>query len=97
MKIKINQKLKDKDGKEIVETPNPALTLRDVSVISILNPKQGDDEQVKAEKYSIWKKLRDSKTEVELTAEEITLLKKCIAYFQPQLIMGQCFEMIEGK
>jgi hypothetical protein len=96
MKLKINQELKDAEGKSIIAAEGrPKLLLKDVCITSILSPIKDDDEKTKFNKYEIFKKLRDVKTEVELTAEEIALLKKCIAFFQPQLIMGQCFEMIE--
>jgi N6-adenosine-specific RNA methylase IME4 len=96
MKLKINQELKDAEGKSIIAIEGkPKLLLKDVCITSILSPIKDDDEKLKFNKYEIFKKLRDSKAEVELTAEEIALLKKCIAFFQPQLIMGQCFEMIE--
>jgi hypothetical protein len=98
MKIKVNQDLKDAFGKTIPNGEKPKLLLVDVCISSILSPIQGDDEKSKMLKYDIFKKLRDGKAEVDLTAEEIALIKKCIAHFQPQLIMGQCFEMIEeGK
>jgi hypothetical protein len=97
MKVKINQELKDAEGNSIVNGKNLKLLLKDVCIASILSPIQGDEEKAKLDKYEIYKKLRDAKQEVELTAEEITLLKKAIGKLQPQLIMGQCFEMIEGK
>jgi hypothetical protein len=32
-----------------------------------------------------------------LEIEDVAFLKKMIGISQPQLIMGQCFEMIEGE
>ena len=103
MKLKINQELKDAEGKSIIPAEGrPKLLLKDVCITSILSPIKDDDEKSKFSKYEIYKKLRDAKKDrdresvlVDLTAEEIALLKKCIAFFQPQLIKGQCFEMIE--
>jgi hypothetical protein len=77
--------------------PKENVTLKKVCNSSIVIPLQGDDEEVKMKKYEIWKLLRDSQTEVELTAEQVTLLKKCIGKLQPPVIMGQAFEIIEGK
>ena len=95
MKIKINQKIKDAEGNEIILQGKPAMTLRDVNVNSILTLDQADDEKKKWEKYEIFKKIKESKNEVELTIEEIALVKKCIGKFQPPLVMGQCWEMLE--
>lgn len=91
MKIKINENLKGIDGENIV----PVMTLKNVCITSILTPVEGDDEKKKFEKYEIFKKLRDAKEEVTLTAEEITVIKKGIGKLQPPLIMGQCFELLE--
>lgn len=95
MKIKINEKLKGIDGKDIALNNAPAITLKDVSITSILTPVQEDGEKLKFEKYEIYKLLRDAKIEVTLTAEQITIIKKAVGKFQPPLIMGQCFEMLE--
>jgi hypothetical protein len=98
MKVKVNQVLNDAEGNPLPYKEKVSLTLRDICSISILNPIQGDEEKTKLMKYDIFKKLRNLKAnEIELTAEEIALVKKSVAYFQPPLIMGQCFEMIEGK
>lgn len=107
MKIQIDQVVRDAEGDVLLqdlrdamgnllpEHARPQVTLKTVSIISILAPVKEDEEQAKMLKYEIWKKLKDATEEVDLKAEEITLLKKVIAKFQPQLIMGQCFEMIE--
>jgi hypothetical protein len=95
MKIKINQKLLDALGKEIVNNATP-LTLKDVCIGSILTPIDGDDEKKKFEKYLIYKKLRDATDEADLTIEDLAIIKKGIGKFQPPLILGQCFELLEG-
>jgi hypothetical protein len=98
MKVKVDQKLLDAEGKEITAHNKPSMTLRDVIINSILSPTQEDDEKKKFEKYEIFKKVRDAKNGIaELKAEEIATIKKSIGKLQPPLIMGQCFEMIEDK
>lgn len=96
MKIKINEKLKDATGEDIQpDVTKPAMTLRDVCVSSILYPVADEDQAKKYGKWEIFKKLRDAKTEVELTVEDIAIIKTAIGKFQPPLIMGQCFDLIE--
>lgn len=97
MKIKINEKLIGVDGITPITGPetNAALTLKDVCINSILSPIQEDDQKAKYEKYELYKVLRDAKAEVELAAEQIVLLKKCVGKFQPPLVMGQVFDMLE--
>lgn len=100
MKVKINTTLKGVDG--VKELPNPetksALTLKDILISSLLTPDEKDDEKKKFEKWEIFKKIRDAQDgEAELTIEEMALVKKGVGKFQPPLILGQCFELLEGK
>jgi hypothetical protein len=108
MKIKINQKLVGIDGENIIDNKKP-LTLKDVCIAAALTPVQEDDQKKKFEKWDIFKKLRDcdlthkkddpdyDEVEIELTSEEITVLKDASGKIHPQLIMGQVFEMLEQK
>jgi hypothetical protein len=95
MKIELDVKLKDADGSDIILDDKPAKTLKDVCVSAVLLPIQEDDSDKKLNKYKIFKKLADAKTEVELTAEEIVIIKVGIGKFEPPLILGQCFELLE--
>lgn len=80
----------------------PNMTFRDVCANSLLAQfvtEQGkpEDDAVKWSKYELHKKIRDAKGEADLSVEELSLLKKWIGYWQPQLIMGQCYELIDPK
>lgn len=97
MKVKVNNQLKDVEGKPLQGDKGKSLTMRDVCINSLLTPVQGDDEKVKWEKYEIFKKLRDAEDEVELKLEELNIVKKAVGKIQSQLLMGQVWEMLEGK
>jgi len=97
MKVKINQQLKDVEGNILKGEKERPLTMRDVCINSLLTPIQGDDEKVKWEKYEIFKSMRDSKEEVDLKIEQITILKKAVGKVQPPLLMGQIWDMLENK
>lgn len=100
MKINLFNKLKDVDGKDIIPIAGShPMTLRDVIFNSILVPVQDEDEKKKYEKYEIYKKIQGIKKEnvIDLTAEEIVTIKKSIGRVQPPLVMGQAFDMLEGK
>jgi len=104
MKIKLNQQMQDEYGKPVIHGDRPPLTLRDVIVRSLLepvrNPMTGasdEEPKVKEEKYVIFRKVQKQKEEIELKAEEVTLIKKCIGKYETQLIQGEAHEMIEGK
>lgn len=97
MKIKTNQELFDVDGKTPIKNGDKLLTLRDVCSNAVLSPASKDDEKKKFEKWEIFKILRDAGDEAELTAEQITTIKRGIGEIYPPLILGQAFEMLEGK
>lgn len=97
MKLKINQQLRDVEGNILKGEKERPLTMRDVCINSLLTPVQGDDEKVKWEKYEIFKSMRDSKEEVDLKIEQITILKKAVGKVQPPLLMGQIWDMLENK
>jgi hypothetical protein len=97
MKEKENNQLNDVEGQPLQGEKGRTLTMRDVCINSLLTPVQGDDEKAKWEKYEIFKKLRDAKDEVELKLEELNVVKKAVGKIQSQLLMGQVWEMLEGK
>jgi len=98
MKVKIETALTGIDGVETLKgDKGRPLTIKDIIVNSVLTPLQDDDEKKKFEKYEIFKKVRDAKSEVELSIEQIALIKKSIGKIQPPLIMGQCFEILENN
>ena len=106
MKLKINQVLQEMDGSPIQVSGKPPMTLKDVITGSLLsiarNPQTGqpeyESEKDKFDKYELVRKIRDKKIEVDLKAEEVALIKKLIGKHQVSpLIVGEAFEMIEGK
>jgi len=98
MKIKLNQQLKGVDNKSpIIGERNEPLMLRNICINAVLAPVEGEDQKKKWEKYEIFKKLRDANNEVDLKAEEVVIIKNGIGKFNPPLIMGQCFEMLESN
>jgi hypothetical protein len=99
MKVKINEKLVGVDGKTPLPSKaefGPYLTLKEICIRSILSPIETDKDMEKMTKYDLFKKFRDCKTnEIDLKAEEVVLLKKAIGKFQPPLILGQCYELLD--
>jgi len=74
------------------------------------NPQTGaieqpeDTDKEKFEKYELYKRVKavnidvkNADTTIELTAEEISKIKKLIHEIEQQLVMGQCWEKLEGK
>lgn len=96
MKIKtLNERILNTDDQPILREEGQ-LRLRDVIVNSILAPMDGDDEKKKYERWEIYKVIKNAGSEASLTAEQISVIKKSIGKLQPPLILGQCFELLEG-
>lgn len=98
MKIKLNETLKNIDGVTLLNSPadrSKEYQLKEAIISSILTPIEKESQEDKWRKYEIFKKVRDAGDDIELKSEDIVLIKKAIGHFQPQLIMGQCFEMLE--
>jgi len=102
MKVNVNQKLLGVDGVEVLKGQDGRpLILKDICITALLTPNQQEDEKKKWDKYELYKKLREGVKEgedinVELKSEEITLLKQAVGKTQTPLIMGQCWEFLEG-
>ena len=108
MKIKLNQKIFQIDGfTPALKEGNLPLTLQDVIIQSMLIPnqdikdrdgfiiKRGDNQKEKEDKYKIYKKVKDITEEVDLAIEDLAVIKKAMGENQPQLVMGQCFDLLE--
>jgi len=91
MKIKLEITLKG------IKDEPLQLTVKDVIIQSLLSPVQEDKQDEKWHKYEVYKKVKEALDEVELKTEDVTLIKKMIGRFQPPLILGQCYEIIEDN
>jgi hypothetical protein len=97
MKINFEQTLKDMDGKDITEgKEKKVLTLDKVCVNALLSENQ-DDRQSGEDKLKVFqlaKKIYGA-GEVEVTAEEIVLIKNKVGRFYLPLVVGQVYEILE--
>ena len=76
-----------------------ASTIKDMILPSLLNENVEPKLTLKdkSERYRVWSLINISKTSVELTAEEITIVKKAVSDTQPILVMGQIHDLLEKK
>ncbi|KKN77420.1 hypothetical protein LCGC14_0359790 [marine sediment metagenome] len=98
MIIKLNTVLVDEKGEPLKDGDKEIVTLGVVCTNALLAPDPEErnlDNKVK--KYHLHLRMFE-KEEVEITADEIVLLEKCInvAYTQP-LIVGQVRDILEQK
>ena len=85
-------KEKDESGKPIIVEEE--IVLNKICSNALMQPDQKDDGAKKVEKYLLAQKVHNA-DEVELTVEEISLLKECIAVGYAPLVVGQAWCLLE--
>jgi len=100
MKINVNQVLKNLAGETLKDNDGTGkaidATLKLAIINSVLAPVQNKNESgvEKVKKYELAKKVY-ANDEIDLTAEEITLIKQRVGEVYAPLLVGQIFEMLE--
>ncbi len=80
----------------MVPTPNKKLELKEICIQSLLS-NIPDDQTDKYKKYKLFKKFHEANNKIDLESEEITLVKELIGKVYGTLVMGQAYDMLEGK
>lgn len=96
MKIDMTKKILGMQGEEI-KRDKEVLTFKQVTLNALLLPVEGDKEEKKYEKWELYKKIKDAKQIIDLTAKEAAFIRELIGKHEPQLIMGQCWDLIDQK
>lgn len=95
MKINLNQAIKNFDGTPAMKG-DKSFTFREVFVDAVLvEPKEGGNVE-KMSRWTLAKKIRSAKEEVELTVEEAAKLKGLVTESFPILVAGQIADTIDG-
>lgn len=104
MLVKLNVGLKTLDGQQMIDKDGQDnaidATLQTAIVNAVLSPlQQGQNEKgtEKVKKYDLAMKVYKSDGEVELSAEDIVLIKERIADVFSPLVVGQCFNLLENQ
>jgi len=100
MVIKVDTPLKNMEGavmKDMIDGEAVDATLRMAMVNAILSPVEKESGTEKVKKYELAKKIHNATDEVELSAEETTLIKGRVGEVFPVIIVGQVFDLLEGK
>lgn len=103
MKVKIDTPIKTiegKDMKEMVDGQEKVITIKKFCVNAVLaNPSDNAKEtgEQKVKRYELAKKIQNAKKEIDLSSEEISLIKKEIGINYPPIVVGQAYEILEGK
>lgn len=104
MEINLKETFKTLDGTEVPEVPNnpdgKKMDLKGVCAAALLNTTDQDKNvsgAEKAKRYLLAQEIHNAKDVLEIESENITLLKKLIGNMYTPLIVGQAYEMLEGK
>lgn len=95
MRIDFGQQLIGLDGTGLVDTGRP-LTLQRVCVNGLLNHGATGVKAEPYDRYRLAMRLHAGGT-VELSTDEVVLVKKCVNGSYPPLVVGQAYEMLEGR
>lgn len=100
MLIKVDTPLRNMDGnvmKDNVDGEAVDANLKMAMVNAILSPVERESGMDKVKKYELAKKIHDATDEVELSVEDVSLIKERVGDVFPALITGQVWSMLEGK
>lgn len=100
MLIKVETPLRNMDGqvmKDNVDGQAVDATLRMAMVNSILSPVEKESGMDKVKKFNLAERIHDAVDNVDLTVEEISLIKERVGVVFPSLIVGQVWKLLEGK
>jgi len=99
MKINLDQTFKTLNGVEIKDEEGKGIKLLTIcqnALISAGDQQQKESGEEKAKRYQLAIKLANG-GEIELTAEDIAKIKKLIGESYAPIIVGQAYDMLEGK
>jgi len=103
MKVDVNVVLKTLDGKGLKDNDGNDnvvdATLKMAIINALLSPVQKESGVDKVNKYELAKRVYSTTVDelVELSAEDITLIKNRIGEVYPPLIVGQIYNLLEQK
>jgi len=85
-------KIKDESGK-----PFTLRTAAMSSLVATLEDEKGLSGEEKLKRFELAMKIKNHPDPIEVTSEDTSLIKKMIARVYTTLIVGQAWQMLEGK
>lgn len=99
MKINTEKTLKTLDGENIKRDNNQDVLVKDVILNSLLAnfpDEQNLSGEEKVKRYALATKVHQN-TDPDLSIEELAMIKKLVGKMYTALIVGQMWEILEGK
>lgn len=100
MTVLFGKVLLNEDDKELKGKNEKPFTLKDAcfqSLMATFPDEQALAGEEKFKRYELYQKIKAAPDPVEISAEEVSLLKKLVGKAYGPLIVGQCWNMLEGK
>lgn len=97
MKVNFGATMKDMDGSDVIENGKP-VTLAAIGVVSLLAnfDKENPAVEEKLARYRIAHKIKDGGI-VDLTVEELSVVKAMVGKVYGTMIVGQAFQLLENS
>jgi len=96
MKLRLEEVIKDMEDKPLKGADDKEMSLKDVCINALMTPLEDDKDMGGDKKVSLFTLAMSIKQgNDELTAEEISLIKKRIGKMYTQLVVGRAFALIE--
>ena len=97
-RIDVTQTFVGLDGDVLTDQDKKELTLRSIceNVLLGTNPKEQIDGEEKVKRYALAMKIHEHDA-TDMTAEEITLVKKVIGEAYGPMVVGRAWEMLDPK
>lgn len=99
MKIDFSRAICDLNGEAVKNEDKSALTLKTVSVNSLLAilPNENPSGEEKAQSFSLAMKIHDAQDAIDLKAEEVVRLKTFIGKSYGPLVVGRAYALLENN
>ena len=99
MKINFQQEILGMDGKPLKDEKDASLLLENIAVNALLAATQDDkaDGVAKAKRFALAMKINNVTEPVEVTAEEITMIKDLVGKVYMTLVVGRAYDLLEQK
>ena len=93
------QNLLDLDNEPMKDPAGVTVTLQNATVNALMasDPNDNPDGVEKAKRFTLAMKIHGTKEPVDVTAEEIALIKKLIGKVYTALVVGRAYELLEQK
>lgn len=93
----LDEKFTRIDGTPMEKNGAPPITLRRVMVHAILDPREQCEPEEKVRRYNLAHEIQEAKIAVELSENDIQLIKNKVGQLYPPIVVGQAWNLLDQK